>query len=67
MPIRFAALFAARKKPDAVAGQGIDPVIGSLDDMDLLQAEATRLCLLAIVITREPVSSKKKSLADRAK
>ena len=33
-------LVRSKEKADAVAGHGVDPVIGSLDDVDLLQAEA---------------------------
>lgn len=30
----------SKEKADAVAAHGVDPIIGSLDDADLLQAEA---------------------------
>src|ERR1700758_3433695 len=33
-------LVRSKEKADAVAAHGVDPVIGSLDDADLLQAEA---------------------------
>ncbi len=33
-------LVRSREKADAVAAHGVAPVIGSLDDADLLQAEA---------------------------
>ena len=33
-------LVRSKEKADAVAAHGVDPVIGSLDDVDLLQAEA---------------------------
>jgi nucleoside-diphosphate-sugar epimerase len=33
-------LVRSKEKANAVAAQGVDPVIGSLDDVDLLQAEA---------------------------
>ena len=33
-------LVRSKERADAVAAHGVDPVIGSLDDADLLQAEA---------------------------
>jgi NAD(P)-dependent dehydrogenase (short-subunit alcohol dehydrogenase family) len=33
-------LVRSKEKADAVAAHGVDPVVGSLDDADLLQAEA---------------------------
>jgi hypothetical protein len=40
MATRFAVSFVTKVKADTVAPQGIEPVVGSLDDAALLQAEA---------------------------